>query len=318
MMQLIGHYTVGRYTGTIENQSGPVWYYLPVFVLAFFPWIAFFPSSLAYVRLRVRGNDDVARWLRLACCWLVLPFIFFSFAQTKLPNYIALELPAPAIFAGLYLDDAVRRARSRSALVASAIVPVFILLLALALVVFSRNNRLTAAFDQLAIHLVYVGAAIFAGALVAFFCFSARTERSRAMAPYALGISMLFALAFIALLALPQAEAFKPVPPLAQIINAQRRPGDAVGIFHVSGGNALVFYTRPRVWVFVGPHDPNPGGTGVSPRTVICSAPRTWLIAPAKGATPTFGHGRRTVATRGKAVLYLYEGHPCGGIASGG
>jgi 4-amino-4-deoxy-L-arabinose transferase-like glycosyltransferase len=316
-VQLIGHYTFGRYTGTIENQSGPVWYYLPVFVLAFFPWIAFFPSSLAYVRLHVFGNDDVARWLRLACCWLVVPFVFFSFAQTKLPNYIALELPAPAIFAGLYLDDAVRRPRSRSALVASAIVPIFILLLAVALAVFSRNNRLTAAFDQLAIHLVYVGAAVFAGALVAFFCFYAPTERRRSAAPYALGISMLFALAFIALLALPQAEAFKPVPQLAKIIDARRRPGDAVGIFHVSGGNALVFYTRPHVWVFVGPHDPNPGGVGVSPRTVICSAARTWLIAPASGPTPTFGHGRRTVATSGKAVLYLYEGRPCGGIAAG-
>jgi hypothetical protein len=129
---------------------------------------------------------------------------------------------------------------------------------------------------------------------------------------------MVVALAFIALLALPQAEAFKPVPKLARIINAERKPGDAVGIFHVSGGNALVFYTHPRVWVFVGPHDPNPGGLGVSPRTVICSAPRTWLIAPTAGATPTFGHGRRTIAKRDKAVLYLYEGRPCAGIAPGG
>ncbi|HZZ65667.1 MAG TPA: glycosyltransferase family 39 protein, partial [Candidatus Baltobacteraceae bacterium] len=33
MVRLIGHYTIGRYTGTIENQSGPVWYYLPVLIL---------------------------------------------------------------------------------------------------------------------------------------------------------------------------------------------------------------------------------------------------------------------------------------------
>lgn len=308
---LIGHYTVGRYTGTIENQSGPVWYYVPVFVLAFFPWIAFFPSSLAYAFAHVRRNEEVARWIRLAFCWLVLPFLFFSFAQTKLPNYIALELPAPAILAGLYLDQAVERARSRSALISSAIVPVFIFLLAVALVWFSRDNRLTAQFERLAFNLVYVGAAIFIGALVAFFLLLARGVRERALAPYALGISMLFALAFIALLALPQTEAFKPVPQLAQIINAQRRPGDAVGIFHVSGGNALVFYTRPRVWVFVGPHDPNPGGLGVRPRAVICTTPRTWLIAPAKGGTPTFGRARRLIATRDRASLYLYEGHSC-------
>jgi len=317
VIELIGHYTVGRYTGTIENQSGPGWYYIPVFILAFFPWIAFFPSSLAFAFSRLRGADgterdaEIARWARLSLCWLVLPFLFFSFAQTKLPNYIALELPAPAILAALYLDRAVQRVRSRSALVSSAIVPVFIFLLGIALVWFSRDNRLTNEFQQLAMNLVYVAAAIFVGALAAFFLFLSGAPKIRAAAPYAIGASMVLALAFIALLALPQAEAFKPVPQFAHIINAERRPGDAVAILHVSGGNALVFYTRPRVWVLVGPHDPNPGGFGVSPRTVICSAQRTWLIAPAKGQTPTFGHGRRAISSSGRAVLYLYEGRPC-------
>lgn len=318
VIQLIGHYTVGRYTGTIENQSGPAWYYFPVFVLAFFPWIAFFPSSLAYAFARVRAVDETGRWVRLALCWLVLPFAFFSFAQTKLPNYIALELPAPAILTGLYLYEAVQRVRSRSALVSSAIVPAFILLLGIALVWFSRDNRLTVALHHLAINLVYIAAAIFVGALVAFFSLLAGTVQRRGVAPYALGLSMVVALAFIALLALPQAEAFKPVPEFAKIINAQRRPGDAVGIFHVSGGNALVFYTQPRVWVFVGPHDPNPGGVGVSPSTVICAAPRTWLIAPATDPVPMPADGRQRIATRGKAALYLYDRQSCGGSASGG
>lgn len=312
---LIGHYTVGRYTGTIENQSGPVWYYLPVFILAFFPWIAFFPSSIAAAVARLRMTSAAAydvqaqRWLRLAICWLIVPLIFFSFAQTKLPNYIALELPAPALLAGVYLDEAVQRIRSRSTLISSAIVPAFILLLAVAIVWFTRDNRLTGAFNHLAFNLIYVGAAIFIGALAAFALFWSNSLRLREAAPYALGISMLFALAFIALLALPQAEAFKPVPHLAKIINDRRKPGDAVAIFHVSGGNALVFYTRPRVYVVVGPHDPNPGGLGVSPQGVVCSNARTWMIAPA--GTPTYGHGRRVVSKWDKAVLYLYEGRPC-------
>jgi 4-amino-4-deoxy-L-arabinose transferase-like glycosyltransferase len=323
VVQLIGHYTVGRYTGTIENQSGPVWYYVPVFVLAFFPWIAFFPSALAYAipQLRRRGADprdlEVQQWLRLALCWLVLPFLFFSFAQTKLPNYIALELAAPALLVALYLDEAVERARSRSALIASAIVPAFILMLAVAMVWFSRDNRLTAAFNHLAFNLIYVGAAVFIGAIVSFFLFTARTVRARGLAPYGLGVSMLFALAFLALLALPETEAFKPVPHLARIIDAQRKPGDSVAILHVSGGNALVFYTHPPVNVLVAPGDPNPGGVGMSPRSVICSSARTWLIAPLKGQTPTFGHGRRLISTWDKAALYLYEGRGCTNVSLG-
>ena len=46
--KLIGEYTIGRYTGVIENQSGPVWYYLPVIILGFFPWIAFLPMAIVY------------------------------------------------------------------------------------------------------------------------------------------------------------------------------------------------------------------------------------------------------------------------------
>lgn len=156
---------------------------------------------------------------------------------------------------------------------------------------------------------MYVGAAIFAGTLIAFFLFW--LGRARGAAPYAIGASMVLAIAFLALLALPQAEQFKPIPHLAPIIQAQRKPGDAVAILHVSGGNALVFYTRPHVYVVVGPHDPNPGGLGVSPQAVICTAPRTWLIAPATANTPTFGHGRRKIARWGRAQLYLYEGAGC-------
>ncbi|HET9095110.1 MAG TPA: glycosyltransferase family 39 protein [Candidatus Baltobacteraceae bacterium] len=311
---LIGHYTIGRYTGTIENQSGPAWYYLPVFILAFFPWIAFFPSALAYTIPRLRRSDpddaEGQQWLRLAFCWLILPFLFFSFAQTKLPNYIALALPAPALLVALYLDEAVERVRSRSVLISSAIVPACILLLAIAIVWFTRDNRLMGAFDRLAFNLIYVGAAIFVGALVAFFLFVSPAVRTRGIAPYALGISMVFAFAFLALLALPQAEAFKPVPHLARIIDARRQPGDTVAILHVSGGNALVFYTRPRVYVLVGPHDPDPR-QGFSPRAVICSSPRTWLIAPARDSAPDVGRAPRLVTKWDKAALYLYEGGDC-------
>lgn len=311
VMELIGHYTVGRYTGTIENQSGPVWYYLPVIVLGFFPWIAFLPSAIASAIGTLREPHDLARgqWLRLSLVWSVVTLLFFSFAKTKLPNYIALELPALAVLAALYLDGAVAKARSRSAIVSTAAVPFVVLALAAAIVVFTRDNRLTGAFEQLAFNLVYVGAAIVAGTLIAFFLFW--LGRARSAAPYAIGGAMVLAVAFLALLALPQAEQFKPIPHLAPIIQAQRKPGDAVAILHVSGGNALVFYTRPHVYVVVGPHDPNPGGQGVSPQAVICTAPRTWLIAPAATQTPTFGHGRRKIARWGKAQLYLYEGAGC-------
>ena len=308
VVQLIGHYTFGRYTGTIENQSGPVWYYLPVVILGFFPWIAFFPSALAFGVDRLRGSagDDAQRGLqqliRLSFTWMLLPLLFFSFAKTKLPNYIALELPALALLVALYFDEVVERVRSRSALISTAAVPVFILLLGIAIVWFSRDNRLTGDLHSVAINLIYVGGAIFVGSIAAFFILLA-SQRARAAAPYVLGVAMVLAVGFLALLALPQAEDYKPVPHLAKVIESQRKPSDAVAILNVSGGNALVFYTRPHVFVLQGQDDD---------RSIICSAPRTWLITHRDGDAPAFGHAPKTVATFGKDSLYLYTRVPCG------
>ncbi len=306
VMQLIGHYTFGRYTGTIENQSGPVWYYLPVLILGFFPWIAFLPSAVGFSVscLKAGAVNEAQRntrqMMRLSLVWAVAPLVFFSFAHTKLPNYIALEFPALAVLVALYFDDAVERVRSRSALWSAAAVPATILFLAIAIAIFSRDNRLTADVHGVADDMLYVGGAIFAGAVVAFGLIL--TERGRVAAPYALGVSMVLAVASIAFLALPAAEQFKPIPHLARIIEHNREAGDAVAIGDVAGGNALVFYTSPVVYTLRAPY---------SSGSILCSAPRTWLVAPRAFDPPAFGRTLRRVSAWGKADLYLYQGPAC-------
>ena len=307
VIELIGHYTFGRYTGTIENQSGPIWYYVPVLVLGFFPWIAFFPSAVAYSlnALQAQAVNDVQRnaqqMIRLAIVWTALPFLFFSFAETKLPNYIALEMPALSVLVALYFDDVVDRVQSRSALYSTAAVPATILLLAIAIIIFSRDNRLMVALHGGAAGLISVGGTIFVGSIAAFVLLV--NQRTKASAPYALGLAMVFAVAAIAVLLLPQAEQFKPIPHLAQTIEEQRKAGDAIAIGDVAGGNALVFYTSPRVYTLKAPY---------SRSSVLCDAPRAWLVAPRNSDPPAFGRERRLVENWGKADLYLYEGSRCG------
>ena len=311
---LLGHYTVGRYTGTIESQSGPVWYYLPVLILGFFPWIAFLPSAIAFGSWRLRepaattNERGLQQITRLAIVWTVVPLVFFSFAATKLPNYIALELAAPALLVALYFESAVERARNRSALISTAAVPLTILLVAIAIVIFSRDNRLNTELNIAARSLIWVGAAIFAGSIAAFTLLFSRTRA--AAAPYVLAFSMAFALAILALLVLPQAEPFKPVPHLAEYIDRERMPGDKVAIQNMAGGNALIFYTRPTVYVIASPGSPAAGGAA-DPRDLICGSQRLWLIAPRHKpfTQETFGRTRRLMSSWGEANLFLYTGH---------
>ncbi|HXO17341.1 MAG TPA: glycosyltransferase family 39 protein, partial [Candidatus Dormibacteraeota bacterium] len=281
--KLIGEYTIGRYTGVVENQSGPVWYYLPVIVLGFFPWIAFLPMAIVDGIRSLSGSASpepaLRRLLRLAFAWVVMPLLFFSFARTKLPNYVALELPGLALLAALYFDGVVRKGATRSAAISAATVPVTIGALAFAIFLFTRNNRLTAEVSSAVPALLGMAVAIFVGSLATALLL-ARAKSARA-APYALAIAAIVAADVLAVTVMPHTEAFKPVPRLAGLIERERRPGDAVAIQNVSGGNALLFYTRPVVHVLAEPSDNDPQSDGVDPRVFICGAPRAWVIAPA-------------------------------------
>jgi 4-amino-4-deoxy-L-arabinose transferase-like glycosyltransferase len=310
--ELVGHYTVGRYLGTIENQSGPLWYYLPVVILGVFPWFAFVPAALAAAWHAPAGERGMLA--RLSLVWVVVPFVFFSFANTKLPNYIALELPAFAIVLALWFDGVVDAEDRRTALVSSAVVPVTLAALALAIRVFARDNRLADALPGLLGDLVALGATMLAGSVA---CGLLLLRRSTARyAPYALGLSGLIAILVIVLVAEPRAEALKPIPELAAVIRAQRHPGDVVAIQSIGGSNGLVFYTEPPVAILDSPDDA-PHSPASDPRAVICKAPRAFVVTRAlrPNPDPAYGRRRRIVARSNNAVLLLYDGPPCEPVA---
>ncbi|MBC5822373.1 MAG: glycosyltransferase family 39 protein [Candidatus Eremiobacteraeota bacterium] len=307
--ELVGHYTFGRYLGTIENQSGPIWYYVPVVILGFFPWFAFLVPALAEAWRDAlwRENGSVAR---LALAWSIVPFVFFSFASTKLPNYIALELPAFAILVAVWFDRVVERCDRRRALAWAAIVPVTIVGLGFAMWAFSHANRLTAALAATRDDFLALGSVILLGSIACFALLVGR--RTSWLAPFALGASSVLVMLIIAVWGEPIVERFKPIPQLAAAIDRERRPGDAVGIQGVSGGNALLFYTHPRIAKLAGPDDAE-NASAADPRATICAAARMFVITSRKRPSPdpTYGRRRQLVATSNNDVLFLYDGPPC-------
>jgi 4-amino-4-deoxy-L-arabinose transferase-like glycosyltransferase len=313
--RMIVHYTIGRYTGVIENQSGPIWYYLPVVILGFFPWIAFLPVGITYGVAALRNTatpPNLARLWRLAFTWIVIPLVFFSFAQTKLPNYIALELPALALIVALYFDAVVVKGTSRSIVVSAASVPIFIGLCAFAIVLFVRDNKLGASALAVTPDLIKMGASIGIGSLIAALLFARRPSIS--IAPYVLGVAMILAVDILVVEGLPRAEPFKPVPHFAKIIETQRRPGDIVAIQSFRGANALVFYTQPHVYALA-PPGAKKSREGVPARDVLCTHKRIWLVAPLKrpAVDPLYGRARTLIASSGSGGLYLIDGPPCSG-----
>lgn len=76
-------HNVGRFTATMHNHAGYVWYYIPVILLVIMPFGGWLLQMLLHVRRVV--SDSLGRFLLI---WFAFVFLFFSFSQSQLPHYM--------------------------------------------------------------------------------------------------------------------------------------------------------------------------------------------------------------------------------------
>ena len=105
-----------RYTGVVSGHPGPIWFYLPVALVGFFPWSGYLPLALwravgAARRGKVREAAD--RVPVVCLCWFVGVFLFFSFAETKLPSYLFPAFPGMALLVGWEISNEKRTTDNR-------------------------------------------------------------------------------------------------------------------------------------------------------------------------------------------------------------
>ena len=110
--EFIVEHNLGRFSKNIYHHTEPLWYYLPVTALAFIPWITFVIAAfLRSVRTWWIGRSSTDRSKDMPeyrfgiflCCWLIVPVVFFSISQSKLPGYILPAIPAGALLLADYL-----------------------------------------------------------------------------------------------------------------------------------------------------------------------------------------------------------------------
>jgi 4-amino-4-deoxy-L-arabinose transferase-like glycosyltransferase len=126
---------LGRFSQDLYHHTEPFWYYLPVTALALVPWTAF---VIAAVVQRIglswakrtpadRADSDFEyQFSGFACCWLIVPLVFFSVSRSKLPGYILPAVPAGALLLAEYLRQ--RFLRNESGAPAKGLVVVHALL----------------------------------------------------------------------------------------------------------------------------------------------------------------------------------------------
>jgi 4-amino-4-deoxy-L-arabinose transferase-like glycosyltransferase len=94
-------HNINRFVSPMEGHGGS-FLLIPVFAfLGLFPLSIFFPQMIAWLWKKWNENS----FITLALISAVIVLIFFSFSQTKLPNYIAPSLPFLAIILGTFLSS---------------------------------------------------------------------------------------------------------------------------------------------------------------------------------------------------------------------
>jgi 4-amino-4-deoxy-L-arabinose transferase-like glycosyltransferase len=103
-------HNLARYTTDLYRHQHPFWYFVPAALIGLLPWTIFAVTALVDAirdwRFSIgepKGREDFRTFLAL---WFLLPILFFSLSQSKLPGYILPSIPAATV---LLADFILRR-----------------------------------------------------------------------------------------------------------------------------------------------------------------------------------------------------------------
>jgi hypothetical protein len=82
-----------RYVTAEFQHIQPFWFYIPILILAVFPWtLLLIPVVRKFIGDKKERSPEFALELLLAL-WVLFPIVFFSISQSKLPGYILPAVP---------------------------------------------------------------------------------------------------------------------------------------------------------------------------------------------------------------------------------
>jgi len=120
--EFIIEHNLGRFSKNLYHHTEPLWYYLPVTALALVPWTLFAIVGLVQTLRRwwaqrtssqQIGVDLEHQFAIFASCWLVMPVLFFSLSQSKLPGYTLPAIPAGGLLLADYLRQRLRQTEAK-------------------------------------------------------------------------------------------------------------------------------------------------------------------------------------------------------------
>ena len=101
-------HNLSRFGSNLYHHQQPFWYYAPVVLLGLVPWTVFVLAALvgsirawwAEKRQMLKSEDALNAFCVI---WMLVPVLFFSVSQSKLPGYVLPALPPCAVLLAEYV-----------------------------------------------------------------------------------------------------------------------------------------------------------------------------------------------------------------------
>jgi len=228
-------HNLARFSTNVYHHPQPFWFYLPVFLVAMMPWVVWLIAA-AIERVRLlwqerrtaeRSSDDI--WAIFLLIWMIVPVVFFSASQSKLPGYILPAVPAGALLVTDYLvarrDEKV--AFSRSLAILHGMACGSLVFGALVAGTIAAKHHLTASEGT---YVAAVVGAVFGLAIAIAVAVKSgpRLVRSATM------IAVIVSVAAVIRMAAPVMDATQSARGVAETIRAFSREPVPVALYHVS------------------------------------------------------------------------------------
>jgi 4-amino-4-deoxy-L-arabinose transferase-like glycosyltransferase len=295
-------HNLARFSSNVYHHPQPVWFYLPVFLLATMPWTMWLVMAIserlrliwserrqAFANRQALGSGSGSNgdsWSIFLLLWIAVPILFFSASQSKLPGYILPAVPAAALLVAEYLAER-NAGRAKIGLplaTAHAVLCGALIFAALVAPMVALNHHL--AFDGTTRGAAAV-AAIFAVAIAATLVMPAGRQLLRSVTMFTVIVSV----ALLIRRAAPAIDVTQSARPIAEVIRSVSHESSSlkrmpVALYHVGRTKqyGLDFYLN---------HPTKTYDDGDVP-----AAAHLLLAAP--GAEPAFG-----ALVPGRKVSYL-------------
>ena len=216
----------------------PVWFFPAVTLAGLLPWTFFLlPATARLRRIKPRSGEPKDTLLTLAWIWLLVPLIFFSISQSKLPSYILPAFPALAVIVGFEIERFWRGERDRLLAAAAWLTALSVIAFAVALPVYLHQEALLA-FNISA--LFYV-----APVILAILTAAAMVMSRRRMVITGVAATVLSLVIGATIVLLPHLDDEIGLKRLSLTVAAELRPGEKM-TFYQNKNYAPVFYAAGR------------------------------------------------------------------------